>query len=358
MSHEQDVLSAASAIAPVRNEVEADALAHHLQLTKPPGSLGEIEAVGVRLASIADSAIPPLAEPAAVAVFAGDHGVHSEGVSPWPQEVTFQMVMNFCAGGAAINVIGRANDLDVRVVNAGVAHDVPDHESLTNSPVRRGTRNLRVEAAMTRDEAAAAVMLGINEARQLIDGGARCVATGDMGICNTTPSAALICAVTGRTPAEVTGRGTGIDDETLALKTQVIADALSRVSAGAPAADGLDLVAELGGLEIAALAGFCLGAAERRVPVIIDGVISLAAALVAQQLQPAVVGYLLAGHLSVEPGAAAALEHLGLEPLLDLNLRLGEGSGAALAYPLVRSAARIMNEMATFESAGVGGSEG
>jgi len=321
-------------------------------LTKPPGSLGRIESLAVQLAAIAGASPAPIPEPAVVVVFAADHGVHTEGVSPWPQEVTAQMVAGFCRGGAAINVIARANGLGVRVVNAGVAAPLEDHDLLVNRPVRAGSRNLRVEAALTRAEAATAALLGVEVGMGLVDEGARCLLTGDMGIANTTPSAAVVAAATGSAAAEATGRGTGIDDATLAVKTQVVSDALARL-AGRPPLDPLGLLAEVGGLEIAGLAGLCLAGASARVPVVVDGLIALAGALVACALQPAVAGYLIAGHRSVEPAASLALDHLGLAPLLDLDLRLGEGTGAALAYPLVRAAASVAAEMATFDDLGI-----
>ncbi len=328
-----------------------EAAARQLALTKPPGSLGQVEAIGNRLAAIAGSATPASPEPATVVVFAGDHGVHAEGVSPWPQEVTAQMVQNFCGGGAAINVIAGSNGIDVLVVNAGVAVALDDHPLLRNTPISHGTANLREQAAMSRTEAEEAVLLGADVARSLVGQGVRCLLTGDMGIANTTASAAIISAVTGADPAVITGRGTGIDDATLSLKVQVISDALAR--AGLKASDALSIVAEIGGLEIAAIAGLCLGGAAARVPVVVDGVITLAGAVIAAGMAPHVVDYLFAGHRSVEPAAGAALSHLDLKPLLELDLRLGEGTGAALAYPLIRAAGRIPNEMATFGEAGV-----
>jgi nicotinate-nucleotide--dimethylbenzimidazole phosphoribosyltransferase len=378
---EQAVADLVSAIDPVDSGAAAAARDRDRRLTKPPGSLGRIEELGFRLAAMAATPVPPAAEPGVVLVFAADHGVHAEGVSPWPQAVTAQMVANLCAGGAAVNVIARANDLEVRVVNVGVANALADHERLCNRPVRAGTGNLRIEAAMTRDEAARAVLVGAEIGMAAVDGGARCLLTGDMGIANTTASAAVVAAFTGRTAAEMTGRGTGIDDATLAHKVVVVRDALARIAgpataaaalsgrpghrggssgrdlAGVPAGigglDPLGVLAEIGGLEIAALTGLCLAGAASRTPVVVDGVIALAGALVACALQPRTAGYLLAGHRSVEPAATAALDHLGLQPLLELELRLGEGSGAALAYPLVRAAARLAREMATFDDAGV-----
>jgi len=337
-------------------EAAEAARARDARLTKPLGSLGRIESLAVQLAAIAEVSPAPAAEPAVVVVFAADHGVHAEGVSPWPQEVTARMVAGFCRGGAAISVIARANGLEVRVVNAGVAAPLEDHELLVNRPVRAGSRNLRVEAALTRSEAATATLLGVEVGTRLVEErGARCLLTGDMGIANTTPSAAVVAAITGSAPAEVTGRGTGIDDPTLARKTQVVADGLARLAGGPPLEplDPLGVLAEVGGLEIAGLAGLCLAGAATRVPVVVDGVIALAGALVACALQPMVAGYLIAGHRSVEPAASRALVHLGLVPLLDLDLRLGEGTGAALAYPLVRAAARVAAEMATFDDLGI-----
>ncbi len=322
-----------------------------LRLTKPPGSLGTLEALGEKLCAIADAVPPPVPEPVTIAVFAGDHGVVRAGVTPWPSEVTGQMVANFLAGGAAINVIARHVGARVVVVDVGVAHEVPgDTAGLLRRNVARGTANLAEVAAMSRDETLAAISVGVEVALGEVADGARLLVTGDMGIGNTTASAALIAALTGALPEAVTGRGTGVDDETLARKVAVITGALARL---APDATALTTLSEVGGLEIAALAGFVLAGASARVPILIDGVISTAAALVAATLAPATIGYLIAGHRSSEPGASVALAHLNLEPVLDLELRLGEGSGAALAVPLVQAAAKILREMATFDSAGV-----
>jgi nicotinate-nucleotide--dimethylbenzimidazole phosphoribosyltransferase len=329
----------------MNSEAMAEARQLHDRLTKPRGSLGRLEEVGVRLAGIAGRCPPPLPHPATVAVFAGDHGVLAEGVTPWPQEVTAQMVANFCAGGAAVNVLARQAGAEVVVVDVGVATDLDDAPGLLQRKVRKGTGNLAVEPAMTDEEQDQAIAVGREVAANAVDGGARCLVTGDMGIGNTTASAALIAAYTGRAATDVTGRGTGVDDAMLEHKIVVVERALARATG--------DPLAELGGLEIAALAGFILEGAQRGVPVIVDGVIACAALLGAARRDASAVDGCIAGHLSTEPGAAVALDHLGMEPLLDLGLRLGEGTGAVLALHLVRAAALVLNEMATFDSAGV-----
>jgi nicotinate-nucleotide--dimethylbenzimidazole phosphoribosyltransferase len=321
------------------------------RLTKPQGSLGFLETVGVQLAAITGACPPPVPEPATIAVFAGDHGVVRAGVTPWPSEVTAQMVANFCAGGAAINVLARHVGAAVVVVDVGATPPIPgDARGLVRRNVRLGTANLAEGPAMSNDEAVAALGVGADVARDAIENGARLLVTGDMGIGNTTSSAALIAAFTSSSPRDVTGRGTGIDDDMLNVKVRVIESALARLPS---TATPLDVVAEVGGLEIAALAGFIVAGAAAKVPVLIDGVIAVAAAVVARAFAPDVVGYLIAGHRSSEPGASVGLAHLGLTPMLDLGLRLGEGSGAALAVPLVQAAAKILREMATFDTAGV-----
>jgi nicotinate-nucleotide--dimethylbenzimidazole phosphoribosyltransferase len=322
-------------------------------LTKPSGSLGRLEDVSVQLAGIAGHCPPPLPLPAVVAVFAADHGVHAQGVSPWPQEVTAQMVANFLAGGAAVNAIAAQAGADVRVVDIGVATPLPAAPGLLSRKVRAGTADMTTGPAMSAQEALRAIETGIEIARGLVANGHRCLITGDMGIANTTASAALIAAFTGTDPAAVTGRGTGIDDPTLALKVDVIRRALALHSPDP--ADPLEVLARVGGLEHAALVGFMLGGAAERVPVLLDGVIACSAALAAMAFAPSVTGFLFAGHLSTEPGARRALDALGLEPLIDLGLRLGEGSGAVLALPVVATAARVLRDMATFDSAGVSG---
>ncbi|GIE87867.1 nicotinate-nucleotide--dimethylbenzimidazole phosphoribosyltransferase [Actinoplanes regularis] len=340
-----------AAIRPADEQAMAAARELQARLTKPAGSLGSLEELSVRLAGLAGVCPPPLPTPATVAVFAGDHGVHAQGVTPWPQEVTAQMVANFVAGGAVVNAFARQAGVDVMVIDAGVAIPLHGGPNLLDANIRRGTRDMTVEPALTREEALAAVEVGIAVAGQLVTAGAKCLLTGDMGIANTTPAAALIAVFTGADPATVTGRGTGIDDAMLAHKSEVIAAAIARHSPDA--ADPLGVLASVGGLEHAALAGFILGAAANRVPVIVDGVIAASAALAAAAFAPEAVAAMVAGHRSAEPGATVALAHLGLEPLLDLGMRLGEGSGAVLALPIVSAAVRVLHEVATFDSAGV-----
>ncbi|WNM43041.1 nicotinate-nucleotide--dimethylbenzimidazole phosphoribosyltransferase [Micromonospora halotolerans] len=351
--------STVAAIRPLDEAAMAAARELHGRLTKPAGSLGALEPLSVRLAGLAGTCPPPLPEPAAVAIFAGDHGVHAQGVTPWPQEVTAQMIGNFLAGGAVVNAFARQAGASVTVVDVGVATPLPADPAgadqagprLVAANVRPGTRDLTVTAALTRDEARAAVEVGIRVAGELVDAGAGILLTGDMGIGNTTPAAALIAAFTGVDPAAATGRGTGVDDETYARKVGVVRAALDR-HAPDPA-DPLGVLATVGGLEHAALAGLILGAAARRVPVLLDGVIAVSAALAAAAFAPDAVGAMVAGHRSAEPGATAALRHLGLDPLIDLGLRLGEGTGALLALPVVTGAVRVLHEVATFDSAGV-----
>ncbi len=339
------------AIAPPSDEATSAARNLQDQLTKPQGSLGYVETIGIQLCAIAGTCPPPIPEPVTLAVFAGDHGVVASGVTPWPSEVTAQMVANFCAGGAAINVLARHVGATVVVVDVGVATPIPvDSLALKRRNIAKGTRDLAVEPAMSPEQAMSALGVGVEIANEAIAGGARLLVTGDMGIGNTTPSAALIAALTSSSPQLVTGRGTGINDEMLRVKTEIIESSLERL---APGAETLVILAEVGGLEIAALAGFIVAGAAARVPVVIDGVISVAAALVASALNPLIPAYLIAGHRSTEPGASVGLAHLGLTPVLDLSLRLGEGSGGALAVPIVQAAAKILREMATFESAGV-----
>lgn len=339
------------AVRPLDAEAMAAARALQGRLTKPAGSLGRLEELSIRLAGLAGHCPPPLLDNAAVAVFAGDHGVHAQGVTPWPQEVTAQMVANFLSGGAVVNAFARQAGVSVTVVDVGVAAALQPAPGLILAKVREGTRDMTVEPALTRHEAVQAIETGIAVANQLIDGGSAALLTGDMGIANTTAAAALIAVFAEADPRLVTGLGTGIDSDTHARKVAVIRQALA-LHRPDPA-DPVGVLASVGGLEHAALAGFILGGAARGVPVILDGVIACSAALAAAALAPHATGAMVAGHRSVEPGASVALAHLDLEPLVDLGLRLGEGTGAVLALPIAASAVRVLHEVATFDTAGV-----
>ncbi|WP_252374935.1 MULTISPECIES: nicotinate-nucleotide--dimethylbenzimidazole phosphoribosyltransferase [unclassified Nonomuraea] len=364
-----------AAIRPADQRALAEARAHQDRLTKPRGSLGAMEDVAVRLAGAAGACPPPAPWPAALAIFAADHGVHARGVSPWPQEVTVQMVANFLSGGAVANAFAAQADVPVTVVDVGVAADLPDAPGLVKHKIAYGTADLSQGPAMTVDQAVRALEVGIVVARGLVAEGARCLIAGDMGIANTTASAALVSVFTGKDPAEVTGRGTGIDDRTYERKVATVRRTLQvnglaagaegrgssvpppgearPLSAGSSPSEALRALAAVGGFEHAAIAGFILHGAAARVPVILDGMIAGAGALVAAALDPAAIDHCVAGHRSAEPGHAVTLDHLGLRPLVDLELRLGEGTGALLAHPLVCAAVRVMHDVATFDAAGV-----
>jgi len=343
-----------SAIPPIDVQAGEAARARQLQLTKPPGSLGRLEDLACWFAARSRTPIPP-APRCEIFVFAGDHGVAERGVSAFPQSVTAQMVVNFARGGAAINVLASLENCHIEVVDVGVASNEPSPANVRKERVRAGTRDLAATAAMTLDELRAALSVGERCARAAIDRGARLLIAGEMGIANSTSAACLICAFTGATPAAVVGRGTGVDDAGLARKREVVEIALARIAQEA-GRDALHTLAELGGLEIAAIAGFYLEAARQGIPVMLDGYISTAAALAAAAIEPGVVDWMLASHESAEAGHRFALEKLKLRPLLDLGLRLGEGTGAALALPIVRAALALHSGMATFGEAGVSGS--
>ncbi|MEK2490566.1 nicotinate-nucleotide--dimethylbenzimidazole phosphoribosyltransferase [Kitasatospora purpeofusca] len=344
-------------IRPLDAKALGEAWDRQKRMTKPAGSLGMLEIISAQLSGLSRKCPPPIPEPACVAVFAADHGVHAQGVTPWPQEVTAQMVGNFLAGGAVVNAFAKQIGTEVCVVDVGVASELPDAiqqgrtTGLLPRKVKPGTDDMTQGPAMTREEALKALEVGIETARDLVAAGNKALITGDMGIANTTASAALISIFTGLDPAEVTGRGTGIDDATHTRKIEVVRAALALHQPDP--ADPIGVLAAVGGLEHAALAGFLLGAASLRTPVILDGVIAGSAALVAKAIAPEVLAACIAGHRSAEPGHQAALAKLGLRPLIDLDLRLGEGTGALLALPLVQSAARAMHDVATFDSAGV-----
>lgn len=330
--------------------LSAQAQARLDRLTKPQGSLGRLEELAAQYAMITGE-MKPAVPRGAVFTFAADHGVAAEGVSAYPSEVTPQMVFNFLRGGAGVNVLARHAGVDVRVVDIGVAYEFGTVPGLIQKKVMRGTNNLLSEPAMSRAQAEQAMMVGIELATEAIEQGLGLIGTGDMGIGNTTASSAITSVMTGRPVAEVTGRGTGIDDAAHARKVTVIQQALAVHRPDRT--DALDVLSKVGGLEIAGLAGLMLGAAAARVPVVLDGFIAGAAALIAVGLQPRSRDYLIASHRSVERGHQVILDYLGLKPLLDLDLRLGEGTGACLGMSLVFAAIKIMTEMATFGEAGV-----
>ncbi len=344
------VASTLARIKPVSQELLNQAQSRLDNKTKPPGSLGRVEEFGRRLSAISGNPKPDTTKKV-IFTFAGDHGVTEEGVSLYPREVTTQMVFNFLAGGAGVNVLARHAGAEVRVVDAGVDHDFENCAGLMHRKVARGTQNFTKGPAMTRDEMLSALRVGIDLADQCKTEGIALVGTGEMGIGNTTPSSAIIAAISGKTVAEVTHRGTGINDSALTNKIRVIEKGLAVNSPDAN--DPLDVLAKVGGLEIAAIAGLVLGCAANSIPVVIDGFISTAGALIASELHPNVRDYIFAAHQSMEIGHRFMLERIGVEPILDLNMRLGEGTGAALAMMLIEAGAKIMNEMATFDEAGV-----
>ncbi|WP_164716574.1 nicotinate-nucleotide--dimethylbenzimidazole phosphoribosyltransferase [Paenibacillus whitsoniae] len=393
-------------IQPLQDEVVRQADDHLNQLTKPPGSLGKLEDIARQLAGITGE-VMPVFEKKAVIVMAGDHGVCEEGISAFPAEVTPQMVLNFLAGGAAVNVLARHAGADVVCIDMGVNADL-EHPALLSRKVRKGTRNMAKEAALTPEETLQAVLAGVEVVDDLVAQGYRLFATGEMGIGNTTSSAAILCALTGLDAGVAVGRGTGIDDAKWLHKMNVVnrvldlhglrgasgeksgmgsevsdetggklgggardeksgemsggmsdetgeklGDEVNVEKSGEMSGRALEVLEKAGGLEIAGLVGVILGAAQHRCPVVIDGFISSAAALVASRLAPLSASYMLASHLSQEQGHAKLLEAIGLSAMLHMDMRLGEGSGAVLAFPMIEAAGKIMKEMATFESAGV-----
>ncbi len=337
-------------IDPLNEELMAQAQQRLDRLTKPLGSLGRLEELAKQLAGILGTVRPSLQQKVIITM-AADHGVADEGVSAYPKVVTPQMVLNFLRGGAAINVFARAVGVRMIVVDMGVAAELPAHPQLIARKIAYGTKNMAVGPAMTRQEARAAVQVGVEIVEDAIRQGATIIGTGDMGIGNTTASSAIVAAMTQENVQHVTGRGTGVDEAIYAKKLAVIQRAL-QVNRPDPS-DPLDVLAKVGGFEIAGLVGVILGGAQRSRPVVIDGFISGAAALVAAGLEPHVTSYLIAAHRSQEPGHRIILERLGLRPLLELEMRLGEGTGAALAMPLLEAACKMLTEMATFEEAGV-----
>jgi nicotinate-nucleotide--dimethylbenzimidazole phosphoribosyltransferase len=342
------------AIAAPDEQARADAAAHQTQLTKPAGSLGRLEELGIWLASCQASCPPRPLTRARVVVFAGDHGVARHGVSAYPPEVTGQMVGNFLRGGAAVNVLASAAGATVRVVDLAVDSD-PFPGDVSNHRVRRSSGRIDMEDALTDDEVHAALTAGRAIADEEVDSGADLLIAADMGIGNTTASSVLIAALTGAEPVAVVGRGTGVDDAGWMRKAAAVRDALRR---SRPALrDPVALLRTAGGADLAGMAGFLAQAAVRRTPVLLDGLVTGAAALIADRLAPGARAWWQAGHRSTEPAHTLVLDHLGLTPLLDLRMRLGEGSGALAALPLVIMAGRLMAEMATFADAGVSGAD-
>ena len=324
-----------------------------LQLTKPPESLGRLEEIANRLAAIQRTETPEIRKPA-ILVFAADHGVCEEQVSPYPQAVTAQMVSNFLRGGAAINALARAAGAELSVIDVGVAHEIPFSDGLISRKIACGTRNFCREPAMSLEQARASLAAGMDMADRAVEAGSNLIGIGEIGIGNTTAAAALTAALTGADPALVAGRGTGAGDECMRRKIDAIARALVLHHPGPQ--DGMGMLAALGGFEIGAMAGACLQAASHRCAVIADGFIATTAAALAARMQPLLRGYLFAAHRSTEPGHGPLLELIGQAPILDLQMRLGEGTGAALAIPILRAAACALSHMATFQAASVSNS--
>jgi nicotinate-nucleotide--dimethylbenzimidazole phosphoribosyltransferase len=347
----RDVLSDIRArIRPVETSLYDIAQKRLDSLTKPLGSLGRLEEFARRIVAITGETMPVL-DRKVIFTFAGDHGVAADGVSAYPKEVTPQMVFNFLRGGAGINVLAKHAGAEVVVVDIGVDHDFGGVAGLVSRKVVRGTKNMRIGPAMTKGEAEQSIQVGIDLAREHAKRGCRIFGTGDMGIGNTTPSSAIASMLTGTPVKNVTGRGTGIDDAGLQRKIAVIEESIA-VNRPDPK-DPIDVLAKVGGAEIGGIAGLILGASAERIPVVVDGFISTAGAMIAYEIEPATVDYLFAAHFSVEQGQRAMLGKMGLVPILDFSLRLGEGTGAALAMQMIEAGVKIYGEMATFGEAGV-----
>ena len=343
------------AISSPGNSLDAALLDKINNKTKPLGALGQLEQLALQIGRIQKTLTPALANPQ-ILVFAGDHGAAKAGVSAYPQDVTWQMVENFLAGGAAINVFAKHNGLGLRVIDAGVAHDFGARDGLVDAKVGPGTRNYIEEPAMSAHECAAALVKGAEIALKLADEGCNVLGFGEMGIGNTASASLITHVLTGASLDDCVGRGTGLDDAGLARKRDLLAQAVARAALPADA-DPMNVLAEFGGFEIVMMAGAMLGAAERGMTLLIDGFIVTSALLAASRIAPAIREYCIFCHRSAEPGHLAQLAELQADPLIDLGLRLGEGTGAALAWPLVRAAVAFLNEMASFESAGVSDKE-
>lgn len=336
-------------IEPLDKATGEKVLAYIDTLTKPPGSLGRLEELAIQLAEMTSDEFPVITPPGVI-VFAADHGVVEEGVSAFPQAVTVQMVMNFLHGGAAINVFSRQIGAMFEVVDVGVAEDIPSDRAV-NQKIQYGTANFCKQDAMTREQAEKAIAVGFNRAKNMIQQGSKCLILGEMGIGNTTASSAILTVLSGQDVNFLVGRGTGIAPDKISHKQEVIERALMERKPDRN--DPMDILAKVGGLEIAALTGAMIAGASYRIPILVDGFICTVAALLAKEICGTVSEYMIVGHRSDEPGHNIALELLGKNPILDLNLRLGEGSGAALAFPILQSAALMLKEMATFTSAGI-----
>jgi nicotinate-nucleotide--dimethylbenzimidazole phosphoribosyltransferase len=349
-TYEQQLQAVTGSIRPLPDDAEVAAWTRLDSLTKPPRSLGRLEELAARISAV-QGTVRPSVERRAIVLAAGDHGVALRGVSPYPQDVTWQMCANFSAGGAAINQIAASVGADLVLVDVGVAHNLSELDGVRNEKIAYGTQDLSVGPAMSREDCARAVLVGVRMARELVERGFALVGTGEMGIGNSTSAAALTAAYTGADPQQVVGRGTGLDDAGVRRKSEIVRDAL--VVNESLLSDPLGILAALGGFELACLAGVVLGCAEERVCVVADGYISGAAALAAVRLCPEACDVLFASHRSAEPGHAVVLDALGLKPVLELDMRLGEGTGAALAMGLMDAAVRMMSGMATFAEAGV-----
>jgi nicotinate-nucleotide--dimethylbenzimidazole phosphoribosyltransferase len=343
----QDTLKSIQPVSPIRLK---GAQAHLDSLTKPPGSLGLLEDLAKKYAAIRDTDHPSINKKSVI-IFAADHGVTEEGISAYPAEVTPQMVQNFLDGGAAINVLARQQNAEVLVVDIGVNHRFAPHPDLLDRKIAFGTRNMAKEPAMTRTQAEESITIGIQMAAELADKGVDLLATGEMGIGNTTASSAIFSVLSGLPASQVTGRGTGIDDKTLDKKIAVIQQALVRHTPDPE--DPIDILAKVGGFEIGGIIGLLLGAAAQNIPVVVDGLISSAGASLAIKLNPSVKDYIFPSHRSVEPGQKVFFDLIEAPPLFDLKMRLGEGTGAVLAFSLIEAAVKIYSEMATFQSAGI-----
>ncbi|MFK2824086.1 nicotinate-nucleotide--dimethylbenzimidazole phosphoribosyltransferase [Bacillus sp. B190/17] len=336
-------------VPPLNKEMGIQVTNYIHTLTKPMGSLGKLELFAIKLAEMTGVPFPEVSPPGVI-VFAADHGITQEGVSAFPQEVTVQMTANMANGGAAINVFSRQIDAKFKLVDVGVASDIVT-EGIIHKKVRKGTANFLHEEAMTKEEAVQAISVGYEEAKSLIDEGIKCLIVGEVGIGNTTASSAVLTTLTNADPAEIVGRGTGISTEQHERKVDIVKQAVHNRQPDPR--DALDILSKVGGLEMAAMAGAMLAAAERRVPILLDGFICTVSACIARLLAPASSDYMIVSHHSAEPGHTKAMNHLEKSPILQLNMRLGEGTGAAIAFPILESAVRMTAEMATFESANV-----